>query len=132
MTEVYQVNNMVKKYLAPYGRVERIENRLTSGWPDYYLLLRRVPSWLECKLIEPSGKIPDHFTLDQIMWGEAEVRNGGRWHLLARCGPAWWLMDSAGCRSWYQGGPPVPLFSITGRFPVREILDVIAPLEANR
>ena len=128
MTERNQVHHIARKYLSPFGRLVRFENSLVAGTPDLYYLLRGVSGWLEEKMVEPSGILPKHLTLEQIMWGEAEVRNGGRWHLLARCGPAWWLMDARGCRSWYQGAPATPLIAITGRFPVKEILDIIAPL----
>lgn len=128
MTERNQVHAVARKYLAPFGRFERVDTPLADGWPDVYYNLRRVSGWIEEKIVEPSGRCPDHLTLEQVMWGEAEVRAGGRWYLLARCGSTWWLMTAAACRVWREGGPAEPIFAIRGRFPTREILDVIAPL----
>jgi hypothetical protein len=49
--------------------------------------------------------------------------------LLARCGPAWWLMDNGAAWAWFEGAAPDPILNITGRFPLREILDRLAPLD---
>lgn len=128
MTEKNQVHTVARRYLAPFGRFERVDTPLADGWPDVYYVLRGVSGWLEEKVIPSSRRRPNHLTLDQIMWGEAEVRAGGRWHLLGRCGAEWWLMTAAQCRSWYEGGSTEPIFAVSGRFPLREILDTIAPL----
>lgn len=131
MTEAAQVHKVAARYLAPFGRLVRIENRLTDklGLPDVYYVLRHVQGWLEEKIVPASGRPPKHFTLDQVQWGEEEIRAGGRWHLLARCDREWWLMDVRQARQWWEGAPAVPLIRVTGRFPMREVLDIIAPLK---
>lgn len=129
MTEAAQVHKVAARYLEPFGRMVRVENSLLVGTPDVYYLLRHVSGWLEEKIVPPSGRPPKHFTLDQVLWGEAEVKAGGRWYLLARCGPEWWLMNIEQARYWWGGGAPEPSVKMTGRFPTREVLDIIAPLK---
>lgn len=128
MTESSQVWSVARKYLAPFGRIQRLENRLDVGWPDSVYTLRRVSGWLELKLVPTSGRCPEHFTLDQLTWGELEVAAGGRWHLLARRGREWVLYDAVGARAWFDGTENAPLIAQTGRFPLRDILMHIAPL----
>lgn len=131
MTERRQVNHTARRYLAPYGRWLRFENRIgDGGWPDQYYILRGVSGWVESKLIPASGRCPDNFTLLQVIWGEEETAAGGRWHLLGlrESEPAeWWLLDSKLAREWYNGQNVTPLVQISGRFPLREILDYLAP-----
>lgn len=131
MTEAAQVHKVAYRYMAPFGRMVRVENRLLVGTPDAYYVLRRISGWLEEKIVPKSGRPPKHFTLDQILWGEDEVRSGGRWYLLARCEAEWWLMDIVQARKWWAGEPAAPSVRMTGRFPTREILDIIAPLKVR-
>jgi hypothetical protein len=131
MTESRQVHAVARRYLAPFGRYERVDNRLGVGWPDAYYLLRGVSGWIEEKILPPSGNPPGHLTLEQIRWGLAETAAGGRWYLLGRRGAEWRLYSAAGAAAWHGGGPDGALLSVTGRFPLREVLDEIAPLSAG-
>lgn len=132
MTEANQVHSVASKYLTPFGRFERVDNPLVDGFPDVYYNLFGVSGWVEEKLISLNGKAPDHFTLDQLLWGERETALGGRWFLLGRCGPAWVLYDAPGARAWYEGTAERWLFRLTGRFPLREVLDRLAPRALRR
>lgn len=132
MTEARQVHEPARRALAPFGRFLRVDNPLTPGGADTYYILRQVPGWIEEKVVPPSGRCPDHFTREQLLWGEAEVRAGGRWYLLARCGPEWWLMDVGAARRWFEGGEAEPMLRAAGAFPTKQVLDVIAPLGAGR
>jgi hypothetical protein len=132
VTERNQVNVTARRFYKPYGRWERLESRIGVGWPDQYYVLRGVSGWVESKLIPASGARPKEFTLDQLIWGELEVAAGGRWHLLGlrQSEPAeWWLLDPVLARLWYEGEPCEPLVRISGRFPLRETLDYLAPLK---
>lgn len=66
--------------LAPYGRLERVENRVRKSTPDVFYALRgagcSVSGWLELKYLE---KFPARaatpvrlrsLTLDQVLWHE--------------------------------------------------------------
>src|SRR5271165_2976380 len=129
MTEANQVHSVASHHLTPYGRWDRVDNPLQPGWPDVYYNFWGCTGWVEEKLIPPSGKCPGHFTLEQLLWGEREVALGGRWFLLSRCGARWRLYDAAGARAWFDGIANPWLFDLGGKFPVREILDRLAPRE---
>lgn len=131
MTEVNQVHSVASKHLTPFGRFERVDNPLVDGFPDVYYNLFGVTGWVEEKLIPLSGKPPDHFTLDQLLWGERETSLGGRWFLLGKCGSNWVLYDAPGARAWRDGLADRWLFRIGGRFPLREVLDRLAPRSAR-
>lgn len=122
---------VARTYLSPYGRLVRIENQIGSGTPDLFYTLRKISGWLELKLLPESGAVPDHFTREQLMWGQAEAAAGGRWHMLGRSGAAWVLYDAPRARRWFDGEANDPIFAVTGRFPLREVLDELAPLRAH-
>lgn len=125
MTEATQVWAVCRKHVAPYGRWKRIEDRLEAGVPDVsYTLLRPYgrQGWLELKLFRDENRCPYHFTLEQLMWGEAEEAAGGNWHLLGRCGSTWLMYDVVEARILFEGGQATPCFRISGRFPLRELL----------
>ena len=117
MTESSQVWQVARDHLRPYGRIQRLENRLEEGWPDCIYTFRGVTGFMELKLIPGAP-----FTREQCMWGEAEVAVGGRWHLLARRGKEWLLMNTIQARAWFEGAPPQGIVQQTGTFPTREIL----------
>jgi hypothetical protein len=48
--------------------------------------------------------------------------------LLGRCGPEWWLLTAPQARAWFEGHAPEPAVRASGRFPLREVLDCLAPL----
>lgn len=132
MTERNQVNKTVGAILRPYGRWQRLEHAHDRGWPDVAYTLLGVSGWAESKLIPTNGKCPEIFTLEQLMWGEAEVKAGGLWHLIGRRESAgeWWILDVEAARAWYEG---VPNFAITllssERFPLAPALELLAPRE---
>lgn len=131
MTEVNQVHTNVRRHLGPYGLWLRFEDKLQLGVPDWHYVSRGNVGWMEAKVVPAAGKCPRHFTLEQLMWGGAYVAAGGRWCLLALVlsEPATWrLYDVLGARAWFDGRPDLWAFSISGRFPTREILDEVAPL----
>ncbi len=69
------------------------------------------------------------------MWGECEYAVGGRWHLLGLrlSEPAeWWLMTAPQAREWFDGAAPEPAVRASGRFPLREVLDCLAPLPERK
>jgi hypothetical protein len=132
MTESNQVNRALREHLGPFGRMLRVEHRLEIGWPDWHYTLRGVSGWIEAKLFPRSGRAPEAFTLDQLIWGEEEIRAGGRWTLLGRRGDEWVAYDAPGARALFDGRSNAPLFALPGPFPVRAALDVLAPRDANR
>ena len=131
MTEANQVDAAVRRHLGPLGRWIRMQSAIDAGVPDWHYTMLRggVSGWLEDKLIPPSRRCPGTVTLDQILWGEAEVAAGGRWHLLG-LEPrtrTWLLMTSGQARAWFDGGPLAAVIESTGRFPTREIALALAP-----
>lgn len=129
MTERNQVNEMVKRHLGPLGRFVRIENPINPGTPDWHYVLRGVSGWLEDKLIPPSRRCPGAFTLDQLLWGEAETAARGRWHLLG-LEPrtrTWMLFDAAQARAWYENRDHDLVVEETGPFPTKAIAQALAP-----
>lgn len=126
--------HVARKYLRHYGRWKRIENPMTTGFPDlnYTLLVPRgQQGWMELKLFDVIGRAPPHFTREQIMWGEEEVKYGGAWHLFGRCGPIWVMYDVVEARKLFEREESCPLFQLSGRFPVRELLHAITPRPAT-
>ena len=128
MTEATQVNGAVRHHLGPYGRFVRVEDAFTVGVPDWYYRCRGSSGWLEAKLVPRSGRCPPAFTREQLMWGEAEATAGGSWFLLGLRDPRVWLLyDAARAREWFDRVGNRPLLELTGKFPTREVLDLIAP-----
>lgn len=130
MTESSQVWHVTREHLSPFGRLVRIENRLEIGFPDVYFCLRGQSGWIELKLLPLSGRVPDHFTREQLLWGRAEYEAGGRWYLLGKRGAHWVLYDYPKAEQWFKG-QEARLFSVEGKFPTKLILDTIAPLKGK-
>jgi hypothetical protein len=132
LTEADRVWAVARRYLSPLGHVARVENPAFPGTPDVNYALRpprsdrTLEGWFELKILPPSGAAPKHLTVDQIRWGETRAAAGGAWHLLARRGSFWELYDIKGARALFKGEGPFPLFSLSGRFPLREILRVLS------
>lgn len=89
-----------------------------------YTLLRPrgLQGWVEFKMFEAVGRAPRHLTREQIMWGEDEVRAGGSWHLFGRCEAIWLMYDVREARKLFDGDVSLPLFTVSGRFPLKEFL----------
>lgn len=122
--------HVMRKYVWPYARWKRVENPMTSGFPDlnYTMLVPRGhQGWMELKLFDVIGRPPPHFTREQIMWGEEEDRYGGPWHLFGRCGSTWLLYDVVEARKLFERQESCPLLKLSGRFPTRELLRVLNP-----
>ena len=115
----------MRKYVWPYGRWKRIENAVEKGCPDINYTLTVPPGrqgWMELKIFSRLGIPPPHFTREQIMWGEEEVRHGGTWHLFGRCGTCWLLYDVVEARKLFERKESCPLLKVSGRFPLRELM----------
>jgi hypothetical protein len=128
VTEANQVDAAVKRYLGPLGRFKRVMHP-EPGWPDFHYCLRGQSGWLEDKLIPPSRRCPETFTLDQLLWGEAEVAAGGRWHLLGLevRTRTWMLFNSIQARNWYDGKDYDLTVEAQGVFPMKAIALALAP-----
>lgn len=136
MTERRQIWHPMRSAISVYGHFTRIESQTGLGIPDvaytirgrsgHANVVRGHSGWIENKLFEREGRAPTHLTLEQVIWAEEEVRAGGAWHLLGRCGPAWLLYDAAGARALLEGDTPLPIFRTTGPFPLKELLHVLA------
>lgn len=125
MTEINQICRAVSRNLSPYGRIIRIQDAVAVGIPDYYYLIRGVSGWMECKMIPLSGRCPEHFTKEQLLWAEAEMAHGGRWFLLARRGSEWLMYDAVGARAFKDGEKAWARLCQTGPFPTLDILKVL-------
>lgn len=124
-----QIWHECRDLLRPYGRFKRIESPITPGIPDVnYTLLspRGCQGWIELKLFEKIGKSPRHFTLDQLRWGQVEVKYGGNWYLLGRCGRVWLLYDIICAEKLYEGEGSFPILQSSQGFPIKEFLLHIA------
>lgn len=129
MTESNQVDAAVRRYLGPLGRWVRMQSAIDVGVPDFHWTMRRTSGWIEDKLISPSRRCPAHFTVDQLLWGEAEVAAGGSWHLLC-LEPrtrTWLLLSAAQARAWFDGAPLTATIEVTGPFPTKAIALTLAP-----
>ena len=100
----------VRDRLGPYGRLTRIENKISTGVPDIAYTLCRASGWLELKFaarwpVRPATPLTiEHLTLEQVLWLEAEDRAGGRaWCLLQVCGD-YLLLAPPAVRALYIGG----------------------------
>lgn len=128
MTEATQVNNAIREHLGALGRFKRMEHLIEVGWPDWYYRCRGISGWIEAKLIPRSGRCPALFTLDQLLWGEEEARWGGSWFLLGLREPRTWVMyDASSARAWFDNTGNHPILEVDGKFPTKEIINLIAP-----
>ena len=127
MSEISQVWNPLRNNLGVYGHFTRIESPTISGIPDVAYTLFSCSGWIENKLFEHHDKCPSHLTLEQVLWGEAEIKAGGRWFLLGICNGIWLLYDIVGARTLLKGERPLPLIQYQGSFPTRRILEILAP-----
>lgn len=89
----------MRRALAPFGRLIRIESPITPGIPDVYYRLRGVGGWVELK--EHDGwparpgtalRLP-HLRLEQVIWLEAERAAGGMAFLLLQIGRDYVLLE---------------------------------------
>jgi len=81
MTSERALWNVVRDRLSPFGRLERVENRLNLGTPDVSYALRRpaesrgVSGWVELKENDPPVRATTPFSieslkLEQVRWQE--------------------------------------------------------------
>ena len=129
MTEATQVDDAVRRHLGPLGHFKRVTHATEAGWPDWCYTMRGISGWLEDKLIPPSRRCPSLFTLDQLLWGEAEVAAGGRWHLLG-LEPrtrTWLLFNAQQARAWFDGLNHDYMVEAAGPFPMKAIALALAP-----
>ena len=128
MTEISEVWDNLRKQIGIYGHFTRIESPTIAGIPDVAYTLFGCSGWVENKLFGRMGVCPDHLTLEQVLWGEAEVRAGGRWFLFGRNKEFWLLYDIRGARALLTGEPSFPLIQ-TFKFPLQVLLETLAPPE---
>ena len=129
MREADQVWDVIRPKLNPFGHLQRIESSTDKGIPDVNYCLRRVDGWIELKVGRVPGTKPRTLKLEQVMWAEARESAGGRSYLLVRYLPAvWHLYDAKGSRLLYNGLRACPLVESNGEFPLKAVLNVIAPL----
>ena len=87
--------------LRPYGRFERVENSISSGWPDLYYLVRGHSGWIELKYLPRWPKLATtlvripSLTREQTHWLGKEAQNGGRAYLLLQVERDYHLFDGA-------------------------------------
>lgn len=92
----------LRNRLRPYGRFERVENRVGAGMPDvYYTLASRRTGWLELKYLPARPVYPTTpvvvrtLTLEQVAWLRDHAALGATTHLLLRVDRALFLLDAA-------------------------------------
>jgi hypothetical protein len=133
MTEANQIDAAVRTHLGVLGRFKRVTHATEPGWPDFYYVLRGISGWLEDKLVPPSRRCPPTFTLDQLLWGEAEVAAGGRWHLLG-LEPrtrTWMLFNVAQARAWFENEDHDLVVEEAGPFPTKALVLALSPRRSN-
>jgi len=122
VTEASQVNDAIRRHLGPLGLFRRVEVATSLGWPDWYYRLHGVAGWLEAKIFTASLR-PRKLTLEQVMWGEEEVRARGRWTLfgIEPRSRTWLAFDAPGARSLCDGAEATPTLRAVGPFPLKEL-----------
>lgn len=111
-----------RDHLSPFGTLHRIESRLELGVPDVIYCLRRVTGWIESKSTVLTLK------LEQVMFAEEWAAAGGLCHMLMYADKIWFLFDSSGMRTIYEGGDAVPVVRAQGKFPLKEMLRCLSPV----
>lgn len=129
----------VRDHLAPFGRLDRIENAIAKGTADVAYVLRRpgknAPEfgWLELKVTDfparPSTPLRiEHLTKEQVDFAVGWSNEGVRAHMLVRAAPWYLLFDVAGIRGVYglevaaKDAPAVARVAATNKFPTGRIL----------
>lgn len=83
--------NLVRERLAPFGRLERIENRLGVGFPDVLYCLRGVtgllelkhePWWSNDRMAGPVLRSVRSLKPEQVAWGQRWHAAGGHVYML--------------------------------------------------
>lgn len=90
MTTESALWHVVRRNLAPYGRLQRIESHLTAtGIPDVAYCLLGSAGWLELKHVSAWPKRPTtplyikHLKLEQVLFLEDWTRHPSRGHAYA-------------------------------------------------
>lgn len=119
--------------LAPYGVLERVENRLSAGTPDLAYALLGVTGWVELKVDLGS------LALEQVLFAERWAAPigpyaGGLYHLVWRHRRGWAALDAAGARAVYAAHAKQQvarekalLWTDTTPFPTAAALTLLAP-----
>ena len=90
----------MRRTLAPFGRLVRVESPITPGIPDVYYCLRGVSGWVELKEHDAWPVRPGtplrlrHLRLDQVVWLEGERAAGGSAFMLLQIGRDYLLLDA--------------------------------------
>lgn len=130
LTERVQVWRHVGPRVAPYGRFDRIENRLSavSGIPDVNYCVRAAEGWIENKLGDVENTRPDTLSLAQVRWAGTQAAVGGRYFMLVlyrRPRRTWSVFDAGGVANMWAAGTAAPVLRAVGAFPTVEFLKVI-------
>lgn len=135
--------------LRPYGRLVRIENKIGLGTPDLAYVLRAKGNraeagWVELKFLPrwpvraETPVIISSLTIDQVMWGEAHVREGGRSYLLLQAGRSYVLLKHPDVRKIFerkfrtQDVLERALVYAVGKFPTTAMLAALTARQAPR
>lgn len=122
----------MRRALAPYGCLHRVENILGAGSPDVDYTLLGVSGKVELKHDLAT------LSLDQVIFAEAWSRPPGRglWHLVWRHPTGWAIYSATGARLLYSKEvtpqEAALLWTETLSFPTRRTLDLLAPAERRR
>lgn len=123
--------------IGPYGRFERVENRVNKGTPDVNYTMRGVSGWLELKFTSIPSRdttpiIVSSLTLEQVQWHEAWAKAGGRTWTLLQAGRGYCLLTPYNLRRLYEGHydkhslPKAARVYSYGKFPAVEIIKCLS------
>lgn len=130
----------VRKSLAPFGRLIRIENTIDEGTPDVAYCLKNLArnvaesGWIELKKIDGFPALPrtplvvPKLRLVQVQFAEDWEKAGGRSFMLLRAPPWHLLFSAAGIRGVFErdvsaaDAPAVAKAAAIGVFPTGRIL----------
>lgn len=112
------LRSVFKDRLAPFGLIQRVENRVEAGTPDVLYLISRLPAprpaatgWVELKYIgawPARASTPvrsDTLTLAQVLFLEGWTRAGGRAWLLTQIGRGYLFLNGSRARLLLDGVP---------------------------
>lgn len=126
----------VRKNLAPYGQLHRIENSLKAGTPDAVYCLRGVTGWIELKHspawpARPTTVVkPKKFTREQAVFLLDWTRVEGFAFLLWQIGHDTLLFDGRDVELVYAGLPAADLIRVAivhsrHGFPIKAVLECL-------
>lgn len=127
MTTEARAWGTVRVALSPYGTLERVENRLSSGTPDVDYAMLGVSGKIELKVDLTTLKI------EQVLFAERWTRRpaNGLCHLIWRHKEGWAIFAPDGIRAIYtaryRAQEVARLWTDTKPFPTMAALALLAP-----